>query len=456
MTLAAIEATGPGGEFSRCELPTSGLSAPRTLGRHADLRADWDPAISVVHAEIVAEENGYRITCVRSARNPLFHAGQSYRTLHLSLGEHFAIGQTRFELCQVQPKETIPNPRQTSPAMGAEAGSLAETWTRLARSDDPDVLATRLADAALDLPGCRWATVSIAAASDDPERFSDHNRRILAHRATGVVTTEESVATVVDGSPRWHFEVGGQPAHLASAPTDLARGAEFARVQIDARRRGSTLGRFLSPTVLRQLEHRSIEDVLAVRSCEIVVMFADRVGFTRETQTTVGLDDLLADLSRDLTLITEAVRSRGGVIGDFHGDAVMAFWGWPLPEPDAALHCLSVAKHLAMATGGRFRFGIAGGMAAVGGIGSADQQKVTAIGPPVNLAARLQELARDLDPPLIIDNDTAREALDRTTAPGPSDSRSADVTVAGQLRLIKNPPQPRGLEGTFDLWTLSE
>ena len=83
--------------------------------------------------------------------------------------------------------------------------------------------------------------------------------------------------------------------------------------------------------------------VLAPRETEVAVLFCDLRGFSRHSERSA--DDLLGLLNRvsqALGVTTHEIREQGGVLGDFHGDAAMGFWGWPLPQPDAAVRaCLA-------------------------------------------------------------------------------------------------------------------
>jgi adenylate cyclase len=114
------------------------------------------------------------------------------------------------------------------------------------------------------------------------------------------------------------------------------------------------------------------------------------------------------------------------VIGDFHGDAAMGFWGWPIAQPDAAIRAcraaLDIRAHFqqadscpdapaAKAIDSKHKFrvgiGIASGRAVAGKIGTADQVKVTAFGPVVNLSSRLETMTRQLPASVLVDQTTA-------------------------------------------------
>ena len=69
----------------------------------------------------------------------------------------------------------------------------------------------------------------------------------------------------------------------------------------------------------------------------MTVLFCDLRGFSRESERSADdLFGLLERVSRALGVMTHHILEEGGVIGDFHGDAAMGFWGWPIAQADAA------------------------------------------------------------------------------------------------------------------------
>jgi adenylate cyclase len=114
-----------------------------------------------------------------------------------------------------------------------------------------------------------------------------------------------------------------------------------------------------------------------------------------------------------------------GVIGDFQGDASMAFWGWPFESPDqveqACRAALTIARDLQRASktpdhklkGFACGIGIASGMAIAGRMGTADQLKVGVFGPVVNLAARLESMTKLFKVPILLDDRAAAQLNQR-------------------------------------------
>jgi adenylate cyclase len=110
-------------------------------------------------------------------------------------------------------------------------------------------------------------------------------------------------------------------------------------------------------------------------------------------------------LNSYLAIGAEAVLAEEGTLDKFMGDAVMAIFNAPLPQPDHTLRAVSAAlrirdaikeHHRSVLPEHRLDFGIgsAVGEAVVGNVGTSRQLNYTAIGSIINLAHRLQASAR--------------------------------------------------------------
>jgi adenylate cyclase len=192
---------------------------------------------------------------------------------------------------------------------------------------------------------------------------------------------------------------------------------------------------------------------LAPRETEVTVLFCDLRGFSRASERAAAdLMGLLERVSQALGVATHQIRAEGGVVGDFHGDAAMGFWGWPLAQPDAALRAARaalairtqfsqspqvarVARQASNELPPDFQvgIGIATGNAVAGKIGTVDQVKVTVFGPVVNLAARLEGMTKVIHAPILLDERTASVLQNRLPA------------EAGRLRRVAA-VRPYGLE----------
>jgi len=263
------------------------------------------------------------------------------------------------------------------------------------------------------------------------------NRRTAPQTFTVSENCDWAFCTPVPGKPSlgWAVYVAGRFDRAGSpgTPTDGAEirdDLKFAEMVSSAlgslrelkqlQRQKSSLGQFLSPAVLEALEVDDPDQALAPREAEVSVLFCDLRGFSRASEKSAkDLLGLLERVSKALGVLTHHILSRGGVVGDFHGDAAMGFWGWPLAEPDSAVRAcaaaLAIRQEYAAASKQpdhpladfQVGIGIATGRAVAGKIGTFDQTKVTVFGPVVNLASRLEGMTKLLHAPILLDEATA-------------------------------------------------
>jgi adenylate cyclase len=177
------------------------------------------------------------------------------------------------------------------------------------------------------------------------------------------------------------------------------------------------------------LEAQDPEIALAPRETEVSVLFCDLRGFSlRSEKSAADLLGLLRRVSTALGVMTRQILDHGGVVGDFHGDAAMGFWGWPITQADSAAKAANAALEIRReftaaaksedTTLADFQvgIGIATGRAVAGKIGSADQVKATVFGPVVNLASRLESMTKTFRAPILLDETTARAVREKIPA----------------------------------------
>lgn len=167
----------------------------------------------------------------------------------------------------------------------------------------------------------------------------------------------------------------------------------------------SAFGRYVSGFVLDQLLETPEGGDLGGVEREVTLLFADIRRFTRLSEG-MKARDVVALLNEVFELASECILRHGGTIDKFMGDSVMAYFGAPVPQPDHPRRAVAAALDLRRAVARRnastagagipveLGFGIHTGTVVVGNIGSERRTDFTAVGDAVNVAHRLEKLAR--------------------------------------------------------------
>ena len=184
--------------------------------------------------------------------------------------------------------------------------------------------------------------------------------------------------------------------------------------------------KYVPTEVVRTLFAQGMEAELGGTKRELTIFFMDLANFTQIAEAKG--DALIPFLGEFLSEMSDEIREGGGTIDKYIGDAVMAFWGAPAPNDNHALFACRTAlacqrrletlrkRHLADGLTLRARIGINTGDVLVGNVGSRDRLNYTAIGDPVNVAARLEPLNKRFGTEILIGEDTYRKAKDHIVA----------------------------------------
>ncbi len=183
-------------------------------------------------------------------------------------------------------------------------------------------------------------------------------------------------------------------------------------------------GHYLSPEIVRRISENPDSLRLGGERREVTFYFSDIAGFTTFSEK-LAPEQLTKLMNTYLGEMTETVLESGGTLDKYIGDAVMAFWGAPLPMEGHALVACKVAlenqKKLARlreewcAAGWppvSNRIGLNSGPAIIGNMGSAKRFSYTAIGDNVNLASRLEGANKPYGTGIMISESTRLAAGD--------------------------------------------
>ncbi|HEY9269610.1 adenylate/guanylate cyclase domain-containing protein, partial [Achromobacter sp.] len=225
---------------------------------------------------------------------------------------------------------------------------------------------------------------------------------------------------------------------------------EWSAAQARLRARTRLLSRYLARPVLDELLARDNDDPLLPARAEISVLIADLQDYTRITANST-LEEAAALTRQFLDCLTRPVLEGRGTLDSYTGDGLIAFWGAPIATPDHADQALQAALDMAQAVArlnearhqqGRFalrvRIGLASGPALVGDLGTPFRSTYTAVGPAVNLAARLQQAAREMDCDILVCGETARAVRRHRLRP------LGDIELHGLAAVTVFTPQDTG------------
>jgi class 3 adenylate cyclase len=283
-------------------------------------------------------------------------------------------------------------------AHGAEAppfGREGEVALRLRDAEGPLSLAPDSVDG-FDLSG-EWAVVAqMRLALLAPLRAGPRLAGWLAlgPRMSGEPYTREDLEFA-----------GALAAQTALAVEKVHDERERRRLEADRERIRRTFGRVVAPRVRdKLLAEASVHGTRLAGTREVVTtLFADVRGYSSVSEK-LRPEDLFALLNDHLNLAAQAVLAHEGTIDKFLGDAVMALFNAPDPQPDHTLRAVRAALDMQARLAAyrreqtspielHFGVGISVGEAIVGNVGTAELFNFTAIGDVVNLAKRLQEIA---------------------------------------------------------------
>lgn len=244
-------------------------------------------------------------------------------------------------------------------------------------------------------------------------------RRLSRPIASLVEHTKALAARRFDA--RVSIRTGDELSVLGDALNDAAQelSASEARAREEMAIRAD-LGRYLPAEIVEAVIRREQSMELGGRRVPVTVLFADVVAFTPLSDR-LPPEEVVALLNELFTLLTEAVFRHGGTVDKFVGDCVMALFGAPASVEDHARRAILCAEDMlrfaeSANAGWKERFGVEvalaigvnTGDAVVGNVGSRERMEYTAIGDVVNVAARLETIAR---PQQILISRATREAL---------------------------------------------
>lgn len=212
-------------------------------------------------------------------------------------------------------------------------------------------------------------------------------------------------------------------------------------------------GQYVPPDLVDEMSRNLKKINLDGEIRNMTVLFTDVRGFTSISEN-MQPKELTTYINAFLTPLTEVIHNNRGTIDKYMGDAIMAFWGAPLKDPQhgknallAGLEMLKAIKKLnqEFASKGqpeiKIGIGINTGEMNVGNKGSEFRVDYTVLGDAVNLGSRLEGLTKNYGVDFIVNESTRHEVpefeyrmLDTVKVKG----KNKPVTIFEPIDFVEN------------------
>lgn len=183
-------------------------------------------------------------------------------------------------------------------------------------------------------------------------------------------------------------------------------------------------GQYVPPELVDKMAQDPEKYSMEGKSEELTVLFSDIVGFTSISES-LEPKELSQFINDYLTAMSLVIRNNRGTLDKYIGDAIMAFWGAPVADPEHARQ--AVISAMAMQTeldklraqmlvrgwpDIRIGVGVNTGNMRVGDMGSKLRKAYTVMGDAVNLGSRLEGLTRVYGVGIIVGPNTKQAVKD--------------------------------------------
>ncbi|MFH1233646.1 MAG: adenylate/guanylate cyclase domain-containing protein [Patescibacteria group bacterium] len=182
---------------------------------------------------------------------------------------------------------------------------------------------------------------------------------------------------------------------------------------------------YVSPEIIKEILADPNKLKLGGQKKELTILFSDIRDFTAISEK-LSPEKLVHLLNKYLSAMTDLIMESNGVVDKYIGDAIMAFWGTPIKQPNhaqfacqTALRMISILnekrKEWQKKFGVELRIGIGinTGQAIIGNMGSSKRFDYTIIGDSVNLASRLEGVTKQYGVPIVISEYVKNQVNDK-------------------------------------------
>lgn len=208
----------------------------------------------------------------------------------------------------------------------------------------------------------------------------------------------------------------GLPIGQSIGMYSVATLVKFMIEEREKRKVRASFGQYVSPDVVNQILKDPDNQKLGGQRRDVTIFFSDVRGFT-DISEKLSAEKLGELMNCYFNAMTPPVLASGGTLDKFIGDAIMAFWGAPIPMADHADRACAASLRMLYALDelrgsldkiglGHIKvdmgIGLNTGVASVGNFGSSDRFCYTVMGDSVNLASRLESLTKQFGVKILV------------------------------------------------------
>jgi class 3 adenylate cyclase len=183
---------------------------------------------------------------------------------------------------------------------------------------------------------------------------------------------------------------------------------EKLKLDFEKKKMQNVFGMYVDPIVVESIMNNTLSLDQKGHVQEVSVIFSDIRGYTTLSEKQKP-DQVISFLNEYFTAMTEVILGYGGMIDKYIGDSIMCLFGVPIAQEDHRQNALDCAIEMVQVFElwqpkwqeiygftPQLGIGIASGNAIVGNVGSFQKLSYTAVGDTVNMAARLESMAKPM------------------------------------------------------------
>lgn len=183
---------------------------------------------------------------------------------------------------------------------------------------------------------------------------------------------------------------------------------EKLKLETEKKKMQNVFGMYVDPVVVESILNNTLSLDQRGKVMEVSVLFSDIRGYTSLSEK-LKPEEVISFLNEYFTAMTEVILGYGGMIDKYIGDSIMCLFGAPVYQEDHRQNALDCAIEMIQVFElwqpkwkdiygfvPQMGIGLASGNVIVGNVGSFQKLSYTAVGDTVNMASRLESLAKPM------------------------------------------------------------